>query len=129
MNLLDENIPRRQRLILAGWRIKFREIEEVGYSGIKDGEIIPLLHGLRPVTFFTLDNDFYKRHLCHPSYCLVYLDIEENEVAAIVRRFLRHPSFDTQAKRTGTVVRITHTRVRVWRLHSEREQELTWPSS
>jgi len=77
LNLLDENIPRRQRLILAGWRIRFREIEEVGYSGIKDGEIIPLLHGLRPVTFFTLDNDFYKRHLCHPSYCLVYLDIEE----------------------------------------------------
>lgn len=130
MNLLDENIPRRQRLILASWRIRFREIgEEVGHSGIKDGEIIPLLHSLRPVTFFTLDDDFYRRHLCHPGYCLVYLDIEANEVAASVRRFLRHPSFDTLAKRTGRVVRITHTRVRVWQLHSEREQELTWPSS
>ncbi len=105
MKLLDENIPRRQRLILAGWRIRFRELgEEVGYSGIKDGEIIPLLHSLRPVTFFTLDNDFYKRHLCHPNYCLVYLDIEENEVAAIVRRFLAtHHSTPWQKERVQSL--------------------------
>lgn len=130
MNLLDENIPRRQRLILASWRIRFREIgEDVGRSGMKDGEIIPLLHSLGPVTFFTLDSDFYKRHLRHAAYCLVYLDIEGNEVADTVRRFLHHPSFDTLAKRAGTVVRITHTRMRVWQLHSEREQEFTWPAS
>lgn len=130
MNLLDENIPRRQRLNLASWRIRFREIgEDVGHSGIKDGEIIPLLHSLTPVTFFTLDDDFYKRHLCHAGYCLVYLDIEGNEVADTVRRFLHHSSFDTLAKRMGRVVRITNTRVRVWQLHSEREQEFTWPAS
>lgn len=130
MNLLDENIRRDQRDMLADWRIRFREIgNEIGRLGLDDEEILRLLHGLKSVTFFTLDRDFYKRSLCHPGYCLVYLDIEDHEAAAFIRRFLRHPSFDTLEKRTGTVVRITHPRVRVWQLHSEREEELPWPSS
>ncbi|MEK6410330.1 MAG: hypothetical protein AABN34_25700 [Acidobacteriota bacterium] len=130
MNLLDENIPRRQRLILSSWRIGFREIGvEIGRPGIKDSEIIPLLHGLKSVTFFSLDRDFYKSYLCHLGYCIVYLDVEDYEVADFIRRFLRHPSLDTQAKRAGKVIRVAHTRLRVWRLHSEREQELVWPSS
>jgi hypothetical protein len=130
LNLLDENIRRDQRELLTHWSIRFREIgNEIGRLGVEDDEIVRLLHGLKSVTFFTLDSDFYKRQLCHPGYCLVYLDIEDHEAAIFVRRFLRHPSFDTLAKRTGKVVRITHTRVRVWQLHSEREQELTWPSS
>lgn len=127
MNLLDENIPSEQRDILSGWRIRFQEIGGgIGRSGIKDSEIIPLLHGLKSVTFFTLDRDFYKRHLRHASYCLAYLDVEDHEVAIFVRRFLRHPSFDAQAKRLGKVVRISHARLQVWQLHSEREEEFQW---
>lgn len=81
-------------------------------------------HGLKSATFFTLDSDFYKRHLCHPGYCLVYLDVEDDEVATFVRRFLRHPSFDTQVKRMGKVVRIRSARLRIWQMQSQREQEL-----
>jgi hypothetical protein len=100
LNLLDENIPRRQRQLLASWKIRFREIgHEVGRRGMEDHQIIPLLHRLRPVTFFSLDSDFFKAHLCHPGYCLVHLDVEYHEAAAFIRRLLRHPSFDTQAKR------------------------------
>lgn len=127
MNLLDENVPLRQRQVLSGWRIRFREIgQEIGRLGIQDSEIISLLHRLKSVTFFTLDRDFYKSHLCHPGYCLAYLDVEDNDVAIFVRRFLGHPSFDTQVKRLGKVVRIASTRLRVWQLHSERERELEW---
>lgn len=129
MNLLDENIRRDQRELLARWNIRFREIgNEIGRLGVDDDEIVRLLHGLKSVTFFTLDYDFYRRHLCHSGYCLVYLDIEDHEAATFIRRFLLHPSFDTLAKRTGTVVRITHTRLRVWQLHAKREAELTWPA-
>lgn len=129
MNLLDENIPSEQRGILSGWRIRFKEIGgEIGRRGIKDGEIVPLLHGVKSVTFFTLDSDFYKSRLCHPNYCLVFLDVEDHEAAQFIRRFLRHPSFDTQAKRAGTVISVSHTRLRVWKLHSERDTEFRWPA-
>lgn len=44
---------------------------EIGRQGMKDEEIIPLLHKLHRATFFTRDLGFYKRHLLHPNYCLV----------------------------------------------------------
>jgi len=61
-------------------------------------EIIPLLHTLRRPTFFTRDHDFYKPDLCHPGYCLVFLDVAFDEAADFIRRFLRHAAFRTQVK-------------------------------
>jgi hypothetical protein len=93
VNALDENIPDDQREILLNWRMRFREIgRDVGHSGMQDDAIISLLHQLGPITFFTRDLDYFRRHLCHANYCLVYLDIKDNEVADFIRRFLRHPS-------------------------------------
>jgi hypothetical protein len=61
MIILDENFPDSQRQILKGWRVPFKQIAfEIGREGIKDDEIIPLLHGLNRPTFFTLDEDFFK---------------------------------------------------------------------
>lgn len=56
MIVLDENIDEPQRRRLEMWRIRVRQIGvEVGRLGMKDlNEIIPLLHGLRRSTFFTL---------------------------------------------------------------------------
>ena len=54
MNLLDENFPEDQLPPLKEWRIPFRQIgRDVARRGIKDLDIIPLLHRLRRVTFFT----------------------------------------------------------------------------
>ncbi|MGH2541569.1 MAG: hypothetical protein ACRDIB_02150, partial [Ardenticatenaceae bacterium] len=65
MNILDENIIDSQRRRLQGWRISVRQIGyNVGRQGIKDDEIIPLLHDLRRPTFFTLDSGFFSRDLC-----------------------------------------------------------------
>ena len=127
MNVLDENIPDNQRQLLHGWRIRVHQIgHEVGRQGLKDEEIIPLLHQLRSVTFFTRDLGFYHRQLCHARYCLVCLAVGQYEAASFIRRLLRHPALRTQANRLGKVIRVTHKGIRIWRLRADREEELTW---
>lgn len=127
MKVLDENIPDSQRQLLRSWRISVRQIgHEIGRQGLKDEEILPLLHRLRSVTFFTRDQHFYFRHLCHTNYCLVCLVVSQYEAASFIRRFLRHPAFNTKAKRMGKVVRVTHTGIQVWEIHSSKEKILEW---
>ncbi len=94
--------------------------------GMKDDEIIPLLHQLDRPTFFTLDGDFYNRRLCHGGYCLVHLDVEEEMVAEFVRRLLRHRELNTKAKRMGRVIRASTTGLAIWRIHHDQENQLSW---
>ena len=127
MNILDENIPKPQRELLTSWRIAVRQIGvNIGRKGMLDEEIVPLLQHLRHPTFFTRDADFYKRHLCHAGYGLVYLSVEKSEAALFVRRLLRHPNFKTQAKRMGKVIRISHMGISFWQRHQSREQHIRW---
>jgi hypothetical protein len=127
VNVLDENVPRNQRQILQSWRISIRQIGyDVGRKGMKDDEIIPFLHSLRRPTFFTRDLGFHDRSLCHTRYCLVCMAVGKYEAATFVRRLLRHPEFNTQARRMGTVIRISRAGLRVWRLHAEQEITLLW---
>ena len=127
MILLDENFPDSQRHLLKGWRISFRQIAfEVGREGMKDDEIIPLLHGLNRPTLFTLDEDFYKPKLRHKQYCLIYLDVAQYESAAFIRRTLKHPALNTKSKRMGKVIRASHPGLMVWALHAEDRVQLSW---
>ncbi len=127
MNILDENIPNSQRQLLRSWRIRIHQVgHEIGRQGMKDEEIIPLPHGLPPVTFFTRDLGFYHRDLCHDRYSLVCLAIGQYEVASFVRRFLRHTAFNTRVKRVGKVIRVSHAGMRMWQLHAEKEKEIGW---
>lgn len=127
MNVLDENIPASQRQLLEGWHIRIRQIGfNVGRRGMQDEEIIPFLQRLRRPTFFTRDEDFYDRRLCHAKYSLVYLAVEKHEVAVFVCRLLRHLDFGTQAKRMGAVIRVSSAGGSVWRLHAEREISIEW---
>ena len=129
MIVLDENFPESQRQLLRGWRVPLRQIGyEVGRKGLKDDEILPFLLGCRRPTFFTLDQGFYRRHLCHARYCLVCVDVTQYAAAAFVRRMLRHRRFDTEAKRLGTVVHMSQRGLTVWRLHAEKEVHVDWPS-
>jgi len=127
MNVLDEHIPEEQRERLNSWNIP---IHQIGYNvsrkGIQDEAIIPLLHRLRRPTLFTLDFGFHRRELCHVRYCLVCMDIHEDEVASFVRRFLRHPEFNTHTKRMGTVVRLSRKGLWVWRLRAEEQIQISW---
>jgi hypothetical protein len=125
--LLDENILEGQRLLLEARRIAPRQIGvEVARKGLKDEQIIPLLRRLRNPTFITRDLEFYDPGLRHRGYCLVVANIGQSEVAAFVRRFLRHPEFRTQSQRMGTVARMSQTGIICWRLGVSREGALGW---
>ena len=128
MNILDENIPRNQRELLISWRVSIHQIGyDTGRKGIQDDEIIPLLHQLRRPTFFTRDSDFFDRKLCHQRYCLVYMDVDKYEAAPFVRRVLRHPELDTQAKRMGAVIRVSRRGLLLYRLRTGGLTFLEWP--
>jgi hypothetical protein len=60
VKIVDENIMFSQVQLLDDWRIRVRQIGyDVGHLGIKDQEIIMLLHSLNKATFFTRDRDFF----------------------------------------------------------------------
>jgi hypothetical protein len=127
VNILDENIPIDQCGFLRRWRIPVRHLgHDLSQSGIQDDEIIPLLCQWRRPTFFTCDGDFYDWKLCHARYCLVYLAVEKGGVAIFVRRLLRHPEFNTEAKRVGAVIRAAHYGLSYWRLRVNHESRVKW---
>lgn len=93
---------------------------------MQDDEIISLLHRLSRPTLFTRDRDFYHPELRHPRYCLVRLDVPRSESADYIRRLLRHPSFNTVAKRLGNVVRVSKGGLHAWRMNAEVEEMIGW---
>jgi hypothetical protein len=127
VNLLDENIRDDQRALLRKWRIPFRQIgKEISRSGIEDEDLIPLLHRLHNATLFTQDTDFFKLHLCHEAYGLVYLDVKYKEAAEFIRCFLMLLPFDTQSKRMGIVARVHARGVEFWRKGKSPMQPVRW---
>ncbi len=128
MNILDEDISAPECERLRAHKIHFRQIGvEIGSSGLKDREeIIPLLHRLKGPTFFTLDHGFYHPTLCHQGYCLVFLDVWEDETAEYIRRFLRHAAFRTRSQRRGKVVRLHHSNVSYWQVNRKEEHTVSW---
>lgn len=98
MIILDENIPETQWQLLRSWRIRALLIgRDISEKGIKDENLVGFLIQQRRPTFFTRDEGFYSRKLCHARYCMVYLAVRPDESASFVRRFLRHPRFHTRA--------------------------------
>ena len=127
MNVLDENMLGGRRRRLQSWGIAVRQIGyDLGRKGMSDTMIMPLLLQLRRPTFFTLDADYYKLHLRHAHYALVYLAVPEPEAAAYIRRVLRHPQLNTIAKRMGTILRVSPEQITVWRLHANEELIVAW---
>ncbi|MBI1928467.1 hypothetical protein HYR99_30020 [Candidatus Poribacteria bacterium] len=131
MNILDENIIIAQyQQLLAGGIRAHRMGHEIGQPGIDDkDQIIPLLHRLRRSNFFTRDLDFYDRRLCHSRYCIIHLRVEKDEVAFFIRRFLRHPDFNTYPKRLGKVVQVRSAELRYWQRNAPEEHSVNWPRS
>lgn len=127
MLVLDENMRDQDWHDLRRLRIRARKVgEDVGRAGMDDEEVIPLLHRLKTVTFFTGDIDYYRPNRRHAAYCLVYLDIEPKDTVDVIRRFLRHPAFRTWAQRKGTVIRVNLQGLRVWRWRAQRSEDVPW---
>ena len=129
MLVIDENISEIEVWRLREWGVAVRQIgTEVARLSISDENILPVLHRLKRPTFFTRDRDFWKPGLRHAGYCLVFLDVmeHEGEVAAAIRRFLRHPVFRTHAQRLGKVVRLHHDGVQYWAVGSAGLHTASW---
>jgi hypothetical protein len=127
LNILDENIPKSQRLLLESRGLRVKQIGvDVGHKGMLDEEIIRLLHALRQSTFLTRDEDFFDRRLRHTGYCIAYLAVDKDEVAFFVHRLLRHHVLKTKAQRIGSVIRVSSSGIYLWRLHSKEEEFLSW---
>ena len=127
MNILDENIPKSQRLLLESRSLRVKQIGvDIGHKGMLDEEIIRLLHTLRQPTFLTRDKDFFDRQLVHAGYCIAFLAIDKDEVAFFVHRLLRHRALKTKAQRIGSVIRVSSSGICLWRLHSKKEEFLSW---
>lgn len=128
MNILDENIAESQRQLLKTWRLRFRQIgQDIGHQGMKDqDQVIPLLLSMRQAALFTRDLGFYDRRLCHRRYGIVCFAVGVQETAHFIRRFLRHPEFDTKTKRTGKVVRVSQTKIHAWLWGQELEATWNW---
>ena len=108
----------------------FRQVgREVAWLGIGDSEIIPLLHRVRRVTFFTLDRDFFQQQLCHPAYCLVWLDVRADDASHFVRQFMRHPSFANQQVRLGAVARAHAGGIDFWRKNLAAPRRVAWSAA
>jgi len=127
MNLLDENIRHDQGEPLRRWRIKFRRfVVDVEYPGIKDSQIIPVLHRLTRPTFFTHDQDYFRRELVHPGYCLVWLDLFDGDAAWFIRAFLKHRLFSTRAQRMEVVARVHPGGVAFWKSLKPQLNKVSW---
>ena len=127
MIVLDENILESQRLLLHSWRIRARQISvDLGHKGIKDPQILPLLHEIKLPTFFTRDLGFYRRDICHSGYCMVALAVHRQEAASFIRRVLRHQKLRTRARRMGKVLRVSTAAIHCWDLNAEQEKTLGW---
>ena len=129
MLVIDENISEIEVWRLREWGVAVRQIGiEVARLSISDENILPVLHRLNRPTFCTRDRDFWKPGLRHAGYCLVFLDImeHEGEIAAAIRRFLRHPAFRTHAQRMGKVVRLHHDGMHYWALGDAVPHSAAW---
>ena len=127
MNMLDESIVAQQCDQLRQWRIPFRQIgADLAAYGTSDENLIPLLHRLPQPAFFSQDGDFFKASLCHAHYALVFLDVPDTEEAQFIRQFLKHPPFNTQAKRLGIVARVHAKGVQFWRKGNPGMQRAGW---
>ena len=108
-------------------RIRFRVVGiEVASSGANDENLIPALHRLPHPTFFSLDRDFFRADWAHASYSLVWLDVRGRQAAEFIRRLLRHPRFDTQARRMGTVARVHPAGIHFWLRGKPGAQTVPW---
>jgi len=113
---------------LRAARVRARQVGfEVGRPEWQDQEgILRYLHRLKRPTFTTRDLGFFRPRMLHADHCIVVVDSPVLETASLVRRFLRHRRFRTQALRTGCVIRLTARSLAYWQIGQARQQQSDW---
>ena len=128
MIILDHNIPEDEAEKLRRRRVHFRQIGfEVGRPEWDDQqEILRFLHKTKQITFFTRDMGFFRAPLRHANYCLVALTVPVLETAHYLSKLLRHPHFNTRAKRNGKVIRVSTQKINFWEMGRQRQIFSDW---
>ncbi|MGH7798132.1 MAG: hypothetical protein ACREQ2_24990 [Candidatus Binatia bacterium] len=128
MIILDHNIPNDQAEQLRRHRIHFRQIGfEVGRPEWDDQqEILRFLHASKQITFFTRDLGFFRARLRHANYCLVALTVPVLETSLYISKLLRHPHFNTRAKRNGKVMKVSTKSINFWEIGRQRQSIVRW---
>ena len=128
MIILDHNIPNDHAAQLQRRRVRFRQIGfEVGRPEWDDQqEILRFLHATKQITFFTRDLGFFLAPLRHANYCLVALTVPVLETAQYISKLLRHPDFNTRAKRNGRVIRVSTKSITFWEIGRMQQRTIYW---
>jgi len=126
--ILDHNIPEDQAQSLHRRRIHYRQIGfEIGRPEWDDQqEILRYLHATKQITFFTRDLGFFRAPLRHANYCLVALTVPVLETADYIAKFLRHPHFNTRAKRNGKVIKVSTKSINFWAIGRQQHGTVRW---
>jgi len=126
--ILDHNIPEDQAQSLQRRRVHYRQIGfEVGRPEWDDQqEILRYLHATKQITFFTRDLGFFRAPLRHANYCLVTLTVPVLETADYIAKFLRHPHFNTRAKRNGKVIKVSTKSINFWAIGRQQHGTVRW---
>jgi len=115
-NVLDELAVIETYEQLKFWRIPIDWIGHgFGQPAMSDEQIRRMLMRSKK-TFHTRDRDYYKPIYRHSTYSLVYYEVDDPEWAYYIRCFLRHPLFNTHAKRLGKVIKVTPTHIEFWEI-------------
>ena len=93
---------------------------------MKDEEIIPLIQKINKLTFLTRDLGFYKKTFCPPVYGIICLAVNQSKVSIFIRRILKVPTFDPQAKRMGKIIYVDHRGIRFWTFNVDIEEKEAW---
>jgi len=126
--VLDHNIPVDQARQLRRRRVHFRQIGfEVGRPEWADQqEILRFLHRTKQITFFTRDLGFFRARLRHANYCLVAMTVPILETTHYISKLLRHPHFNTRAKRNGKVMKVSTKNISFWEMGRQRQGAVRW---
>jgi hypothetical protein len=92
-----------------------------------DDNIVAFLLRLKQPTLLPRGADFFERRLLHPKYCLVWLEVDADQAAFFIRRFLSHPRFRTTAQRLGKVICVAPRGIEYWSMGLDRPTFLHWP--
>jgi hypothetical protein len=130
--ILDEHLGRNQALHPIQHWITAKRIQDLRPGEVIKDERLPtiLIHLIKP-TLVTIDAGLWKKRYCDRRYCILYfaiLDIQQNQIPALLRRVLRLKDFKTKAARMGKVARVTFTHVSYWQLGDEKPHTVPLPS-
>jgi hypothetical protein len=128
--LLDEQLDIEEVLPpLPKWIKVQRLIELRPREIIRDDRVPGILLTLKQPTFITIDQDFWKRRLCHLGYCILYFALRDDQqelLPDLLCASLRHPEFRTRAKRMGKVARVSRSHIDYWQFQTRGLQHLEW---